>query len=79
MPRCCRCGNDSSLASSLVGPVAETANAPPYGLLANFDKKGQLSTMECQGASLDDAQQAYEDPEHFFDICPLCGAKEIEW
>ncbi|WP_031515225.1 hypothetical protein [Desulfofalx alkaliphila] len=79
MPRCRKCGNDDTIASSLVPPASDTANAPPYGLVANFDQGGSLTTMECQGASLDDAQEAYEDPEHYFDTCPICGAKDIEW
>ena len=79
MPRCMDCGNTKSLASNIFHPAAPTANAPPYGLLANFNEEGAISTMECQGADLDDAQDAFEDPSHFFDTCPLCGSNDIEW
>lgn len=79
MPRCAKCGNKKSLASTLFPPAAETANAPPYGLLANFDEDGAITTMECQGADLDDAQAAFEDPPRFFDTCPYCGSGDIVW
>ncbi|MDO7786476.1 hypothetical protein [Desulforamulus aquiferis] len=79
MPYCRNCGNHESLASSQFAPSTETAAAPPWGLLANFNRNGQLTTMECQGASLDDAQEAFEEPEKYFDICPLCGSNEINW
>lgn len=79
MPYCRNCGNAESLASSQFSPSAETAAAPPWGLLGNFDTKGQLTTMECQGASLDNAQEAFEEPEKYFDTCPLCGSQKINW
>ncbi|MCL5290605.1 MAG: hypothetical protein ACOY35_10785 [Bacillota bacterium] len=79
MPYCNVCGNQESLASSKLPPGADTANAPPYGLLGNFDEDGCLTTMECQGASLDDAQEAYERPEEYFDTCPVCGSRDIRW
>lgn len=79
MPRCNNCGNTESLASSMFPPSAETANGSPYGLLANFDTKGYLTTMECQGASLDDAQEAFEQPIDYFDTCPVCGSRDIQW
>ena len=79
MPYCGVCGNDVSLASSKFPPSSETATAPPYGLLGNFNTEGQLTTMECQGASLDDAQEAYEQPEFYFDTCPVCGSQDIRW
>lgn len=79
MPYCNVCGNQESLASSKLPPSADTANAPPYGLLGNFDEDGCLTTMECQGASLDDAQEAYERPEEYFDTCPVCGSQDIRW
>ncbi len=79
MPRCRCCGNDSSLASSIVSSASDTADNLPYGLVAKFEEDGSISTMECQGADIDDAQEAYEDPEHYFDTCPVCGARDIEW
>lgn len=79
MPFCRNCGNAASLASSKFSPEAETAAAPPWGILANFSNEGSLTTMECQGASLDDAQEAFEEPEKFFDTCPVCGSHEISW
>lgn len=79
MPRCANCGNTRSLASSLFPPAAPAANAPPYGLLANFGEDGLITTMECQGADLDDAQAAFEEPARFFDTCPVCGSCVIEW
>lgn len=79
MPFCNNCGNNESLASSQFPPSAETATAPPYGLLGNFNDVGRLTTMECQGASLDDAQVAFEQPEKYFDICPICGSSDIRW
>ncbi|WP_180261113.1 hypothetical protein [Desulforamulus profundi] len=43
---------------------ADTANAPPYGLLGNFNGEGCLTTMECRGASLDDAQEPLKGPKN---------------
>lgn len=79
MPRCIKCGNRKSLASTLFPPAASTANASPYGLLANFNEDGTVSTMECQGADLDDAQVAFEEPARFFNTCPYCGSNDIDW
>ncbi len=79
MPRCIKCSNTKNLASAFFPPAAPTANAPPYGLLANFDEKGYITTMECQGADQDDAQAAFKDPTRFFNTCPVCGSRDIEW
>ncbi|MCL6609901.1 MAG: hypothetical protein K6T66_00015 [Peptococcaceae bacterium] len=79
MPRCESCGNSSVLASTLTSRQTETANPPPYGLLANFDQEGRITTMECQGSSLDEAQAAFEDPPAFFNTCPVCGSGSINW
>ncbi|MEG6521071.1 hypothetical protein [Desulfotomaculum sp. 1211_IL3151] len=79
MPYCRRCGNCESLASSRFLPGSPTAAAPPYGLVGNFSQAGNLKTMECQGASLDDAQEAFEQPEIYFDTCPNCGSQDIQW
>ncbi|CCO09006.1 hypothetical protein [Desulforamulus hydrothermalis] len=79
MPYCNVCGNWESLASSRFPPAADTANGPSYGLLGNFNEEGCLLTMECQGASLDDAQEAYEQPQIYFDTCPFCGSRDISW
>lgn len=79
MPYCKKCGNHESLASSYFLPSSETATAPPYGLLGNFNQEGYLTTLECQGASLDDAQEAFERPEIYFDTCPSCGSHDIHW
>lgn len=79
MPRCDSCGNNTNMASSLTSREAETANPPPYGLIANFSPDGELITMECQGSSLDEAQAAFEDPPSFFNTCPVCGSRSIKW
>lgn len=79
MPYCKACGNFASLASTKFPPSADTANAPPFGLVANFNEDGFVETMECQGASLDDAQEAFEHPALYFDTCPVCGSKDIHW
>lgn len=79
MPCCRRCGNDKSLISTLVPTEPATANPPPYGLLAYFGPDGSIMNMECQGASLDDAQAAFEDPVRFFNKCSVCGESDILW
>lgn len=79
MPRCLVCGNDSSLASSLTGREAATANPPACSLVANFDEEGRITTMECQGASLDEAQAVYENPPAYLNTCPVCGSDNIQW
>lgn len=79
MPRCESCGNSRVLASSITAREPETANPPPFGLLANFTPDGRINTMECQGASLDEAQEAFEDPPSFFNVCPVCGSDNIVW
>lgn len=79
MPYCRKCGNSKTLASTLAPVNTPTANPPPYGLLANFSPEGVILTMECQGADLDDAQAAFEDPAAYFNNCPLCGSSDIQW
>jgi len=79
MPYCAHCGNNQSLASTIFPPGSDTAAAPPYGLVGNFDQDGCITTMECQGASLDDAQEAFEEPEKYFNLWPVCGSKDIRW
>ncbi len=79
MPSCASCGNSRVLASSLTSREAETANPPPYGLLANFDSEGRIVTMECQGSTLDEAQAAFEDPPAYFNTCAVCGSDNIKW
>lgn len=79
MPRCSRCGNTKTFASTLIPPAAATANAPPYGILANFDEHGSITTVECQGGDLADAQASFEKPSGFFNVCPVCGSNDVEW
>jgi hypothetical protein len=79
MPKCRTCGNTSVLASSIATRETVTANPPEYGLLANFDNQGRITTMECQGSSLDEAQEAFENPPAFLDTCPVCGSENIVW
>ncbi|MDA8235567.1 MAG: hypothetical protein M0Z31_12355 [Clostridia bacterium] len=79
MPRCMICGNTESFGSSKLEPVAPTANSIPTALLANFDNEGYIDNMENMGAQLDEAQEAWEEPEVYFDFCAFCGAKEIQW
>lgn len=79
MPRCVNCGNNSTMASTLFPPASPTANAPPYGLLVNFRDDGSIESMECQGADLDDAQAAFEEPARYIDACPVCGSGDIQW
>ena len=79
MPRCNNCGNTKTLAGTLVPVSTPTANPSPYGLPANFDNNGCIDTMECQGADLDDAQNAFERPELYFNACPVCGSDDILW
>lgn len=79
MPRCTRCGNTLSFGSTLIPPVAPTANGLVSGLIANFDEEGYISEMESAGADIDTAQEAWESPKEYFDICSECGSEEIEW
>lgn len=79
MPHCMNCGNSKSLASTIIPPASRVANAPPYGLLANFSEDGLIENMECQGASLEDAREAFEEPRKYFNICPECGSNRIQW
>jgi len=79
MPRCARCGNTVSFGSSLVPSVAPAANGPVSGLVANFDDDGYISEMESMGADLDTAQEAWESPREYFNLCYECGGSEIDW
>ncbi len=79
MPRCAKCGNTFSFGSSTVPPVAPTANGPVSGLIANFNEEGLITEMESLGADLETAQQAWECPAEFFNICYKCGHDEIIW
>ncbi len=79
MPRCARCGNTLSFGSTYVPPVAPTANGPVSGLVADFDRDGYITEMESLGADLDTAQEAWESPEEYFNICYQCGSEQVIW
>ncbi|ADG82474.1 hypothetical protein [Thermincola potens] len=79
MPKCNICGNRVSFGSSRIPPAAPTANGPISGLVANFDGEGSISEMECMGADLDTAQEAWENPRTYFDICLECASNDISW
>ncbi|MFZ5644140.1 MAG: hypothetical protein ACOY46_11165 [Bacillota bacterium] len=79
MPKCLNCGNSRVFASSITSRESETANPPTFGLIANFDEKGFITTMECQGSSLDEAQETYENPPEYIDTCPECGSDNLQW
>ncbi|WP_066640008.1 hypothetical protein [Desulfolucanica intricata] len=79
MPRCKNCGNYKNFACSFFSSTAPTANPEPYGLLANFDEQGNLTDMECLGATLDEAQEAFENQKNYFNTCANCGGNDIEW
>ncbi len=79
MPHCTRCGNAFSFGSSMIPPAALTANGPISGLVANFDRDGYITEMESTGADIDTAQEAWEKPNEFFDLCYECGSSRIDW
>ncbi|MHB8172592.1 MAG: hypothetical protein ACYDG6_13805 [Thermincolia bacterium] len=79
MPKCLTCGNVESFGSSRLEPLAPTANPIPTALLANFDEHGYIDTLENMGTGLEKAQEAWENPEVYFDFCTVCGSKEIQW
>ena len=79
MPRCARCGNSFSFGSSQIPPVAPTANGPVSGLIANFDDEGYITEMESIGADLDCAQEAWERPDEYFNVCYECGSNDVIW
>ncbi len=79
MPRCTRCGNTGSFGSSIIPPAAPTANGPAAGLVADFDHDGYITEMQSLGADLDTAQNAWESPREYFDVCYECGSSEIDW
>ena len=79
MPRCARCGNTFSFGSVFVPPAAPAANGPVSGLVANFDVDGYITEMESMGADMDIAQEAWERPEEYFNMCYECGSENIIW
>ena len=79
MPRCIDCGNTNVLASSKTSREEETSNPPVFGLMANFDQNGYLLTIECQGSTIDEAQEVFENPKEYLDSCPVCGSNNILW
>ncbi len=79
MPKCRNCGNEVSFGSSRIPPVAPTANGPISGLVANFDCGGSIVEMNSIGADIDTAQEAWEEPQEYFDVCFTCGSKDIVW
>ena len=79
MPKCMECGNDLSFGSTLIPPVAPTANGPVSGLIADFDSDGYITEMESINGDIDAAQDAWESPKEYFDICYVCGSSRINW
>lgn len=78
MPQCLRCGNKYSFGSSMLPYTAPWVNGPRSALVANFSNEG-ISNMENYGTNYDDAQNAWEHPEKYFDICNHCGSTNILW
>lgn len=79
MPKCLNCGNTLSFGSSAVPPAAPTANGPVSGIVANFDENGYITDMESLGADMEAIQEAWDHPAEFFNICYVCGSKNIDW
>lgn len=79
MPKCLDCGNEESFGSKEIPGVAPTANGPITGLVANFDREGYISQIESMNGDIDLAQEAWERPQDFFDICYVCGSDRIIW
>lgn len=79
MPKCLECGNEESFGSLRIPPVAPTANGPISGLVADFDAEGYITEMESLNGDIDIAQEAWEKPAEYFDVCYVCGSKRISW
>lgn len=79
MPQCLDCGNEHSFGSTLIPPVAPTANGPISGILAEFDDNGYITEMTSVNGDIDIAQEAWENPKNYFNICYLCGGNNIAW
>jgi hypothetical protein len=79
MPKCLECGNSKSFGSSYFPPEAPTANGPISSLIVNFDEEGYVDEMESFGANIDEAQEAWENPDHYFNTCYFCGSTNVEW
>lgn len=79
MPKCLNCGNHKEFGVMEIPSVAPTANGPISGLMGHFNDGGELENLESMGASLNQAQDAFEHPDRFFDVCLVCGSKEIAW
>ena len=75
MPSCKNCGNSQYFACQFFS----AGSSNPYGLTANFDQFGNLTAMEALGASLDEAQEAFENQKFYFNICGNCGGNDIVW
>ncbi len=79
MPHCLNCGNELTFGTSKIPPVAPAANGPISGLVADFQGDNSITSMESMGASIDEAQEAWENPRNFFDVCYDCGSSKIKW
>ncbi|HEX3015896.1 MAG TPA: hypothetical protein VHQ46_05905 [Desulfobacteria bacterium] len=78
MPYCLDCGNDKLFSSELVSPEVPFVN-PPLPLQANFSPQGHLETIEYTGSDQDLSEDAFDKPQEFFNVCSLCGSKNIVW
>jgi len=66
VPKCLKCGNELSFGTSKIPPVAPTANGPVSGLVADFSNQNSIVRMESMGATIDEAQEAWEEPNSYF-------------
>lgn len=79
MPICKECKNTQSFGSSYFPPETPTANGPISGLMADFNGDGEITEMSTLGPTIDEAQEAWEEPRKYFDTCYICGSEKIEW
>lgn len=79
MPKCLNCGNLNDFGVMDIPTDPPTANGPISGLMGHFSNEGNLENMESMGASLEEAQEAFERPDRYFDVCLACGSQEVQW
>jgi hypothetical protein len=78
LPLCLRCGNNKSFASSHLPNKTPWVNGSISSLMGNFDGE-DIRYFENLGILSTTSKKAFEHHERYFDICLVCGSKDIIW
>ena len=78
MPRCLKCGNSTHFNCSYITKNISCNIGIDSGLVGFYNEEN-LINMENQGASFEDLNSAWINPQAYFNSCSFCGSENILW